>query len=174
MIFLILPFIVIVSIIAIDFYNWGEIDGDTIMRTLLALLISLLVALFIWLGASCVIPGETTTVDTYEIHALTDNIRYSNLVSNSVFLIQSHSDEKLKYSYMYEVDGKGYKFNEVNATNCYINTTNDTPHVDVYNYDYKSGFWQWLFPNIWASTQEYCFYLPESAEIIDDFVIDFE
>ncbi|MBO5697944.1 MAG: hypothetical protein J6R90_06085 [Alistipes sp.] len=129
-------------------------------------------ALGIWLGVACLNPRvDVVSTETCEISALADNARYSNCVSGSVFLVQSRVNETLKYSYMYEVDGKGFGFNEVTASQCYINYSTDSPYVRIDHYDYTNGFLRWLFPNIYAD--EYIFHIPETAQVIDDFTIDF-
>lgn len=172
MIFLICPLIAIVTVIVYDLIKWKEVDLETFLKCLLWGLISLLVALGIWLGAACFNPKvDIVSTETCEISALADNARYSGYVSGSVFLVQSRVNETLKYSYMYEVEGKGFGFNEVTASQCYINYTTDNPYVRIDHYDYTNGFLRWLFPNIYEN--EYIFYIPETAQVIDDFTIDF-
>ena len=172
MIFLILPLAAIVAVIVYDLIKWKEADFETFLKCLLWSLISLLVALGIWLGVACFNPEvDVVSSETCEISALADNARYSSCVSGSVFLVQSRVNETLKYSYMYEVDGKGYGFKEVTASQCYINYSTDSPHVQIDHYDYTNGFLRWLFPNIYEN--EYIFYIPETAQVIDDFTIDF-
>ena len=172
MIFLICPLIAIVAVIVYDVIKWKEVDLETFLKCLLWSMISLLVALSIWLSVACFNPEvDVVSSETCEISALADNARYSSCASGSVFLVQSRVNKTLKYSYMYEVDGKGFGFNEVTASQCYINYSTDSPHVRIDHYDYTSGFLRWLFPNIYAD--EYIFYVPETAQVIDDFTIDF-
>ena len=151
--------------------DWG-FDSDTIGSAFLGGLIGLIAALLIWLVV-VLCPFQTAVAESHttNISALADNARYEGRVSGSVFLVQSRVDEKLKYSYMYEAEGKGYGFKEVPAATCYINYTDGQAYVRCDSYDYKSGFMRWLFPNIFGS--EYIFYIPESAQVIDDFTIDF-
>ena len=171
MIILIQPLAAIESVIVYDLIKWKEADFETFLKCLLWSLISLLVALGIWLGVACFNPEvDVVSSETCEISALADNARYSSCVSGTVFLVQSRVNETLKYSYMYEVDGKGYGFKEVTASQCYINYSTDIPHVRIDHYDYTNGFLRRLFPNIYAD--EYIFYIPETAQVIDDFTID--
>ena len=122
---------------------------------------------------SVAFPLSVAQTDRYEVHALADNARYSTAVSGSVFMTRHTTNEKVKYTYLYESD-KGYAFNEVNANSCYINySDSNTAYVLVNRYDFESGFLRWLIP-CFADKVEYIFYLPESAEIIDTYVIDFE
>lgn len=172
MIFLICALIAIVIVIVYDVVKWKGADVETFLKCLLWSLISLAVALGIWLSVACFNPKvDVISTETCEISALADNARYSGCVSNSVFLVQSRVNETLKYSYMYKVDGKGYGFNEVTANQCYINYSTDTPYVQIDHYDYVNGFLRWLFPDIYGA--EYIFYIPETAQVIDDFTIDF-
>ena len=73
---------------------------------------------------------------------------------------------------MYKAPGKGYGFGEVDAKFCFINYTEDVPRVECHDYNYKNAAFRWLFPDVWSD--EYVFYIPQGAEVIDDFVIDFE
>ncbi len=176
MIFLICVLIAVVAVILYDGinYGWKLLDGETFLKALLFGLLSLAVAVFLWLGIEDCFNPKTETVysETYEISALADNARYSGHVSGSVFLVQSRVNEELKYSYMYETEDKGFGFKEVDAESCYINYSTDTPYVQINHQDYASGFLRWLLPNCYG--KEYIFYIPETAQVIDDYVIDFD
>ena len=172
MIFLICLIVGIIVGVIIDLHEWGQFDGDTILSGFIGGLIGIGIALVLWVGVMCLPAEKIGVVDanTTNIHALADNARYSGSVSGSVFLIQSRTEEKLKYSYMYECD-KGYGFAEVCAHSSYINYTDEQPHV-VHNYlDFKSPVLRWLFPDVYED--EYIFYIPEDAQVIDDYNIDF-
>ena len=148
------------------------IFGTVLFKIVIFILIGLLLALLVWGIVCCFSPASTITEITQdEIYALADNARYSGAVSGSVFLVQSRVNETLKYSYMYLEDGKGYGFKEVPADRCYINYTTEQPYVICNQYDFANGVLRWLFPNIFG--REYIFYLPENAQVIDDFTIDF-
>ena len=171
MIFIILPTVCMILGIAFYVFEWG-FDDEAILNGVMSAMVGLIVALLLWVILVCCLTPTVVSTDICELKALADNARYSGQVTGSVFLVQGRVDETLKYSYMYEVEGKGFAFNEVDAECCYINSTTDTPYVEIRQYDYNGEFWQWLLPNVYGC--EYSFYLPESAEIIDDFVIDFE
>ena len=174
MIFLICGLIGLIVGLILVYRDWGW-DMDMLLYGFVGTLAGMAAALILWLGIGCLLPGcESATINssTTEIHALADNARYSTTVSGSVFLIQRHTDEKLKYSYMYFAEGKGYGFNEVDAKQSYINYTDETPYVRHDYIDYKSAFCRWLFPDIYED--DYVFFLPEDAQVINDFQIDFE
>ena len=172
MIFLICCILGIILGVIIDYFAWGW-DFEMLLAGFLGGALGLLAALMMWLGICCFPGSNPAIVETTstEIYALTDNARYSNSVSGSVFLIQHKSNEKLKYSYMYLAEGKGYGFNEVDAKSCYLNYSDEIPRVIRNHIDYKNGVMRWLFPDIYED--EYIFYIPKDAEVINDFEIDF-
>lgn len=170
MIFIILPILAAIGVIVYDLFKLRHLDAETFLKCAISLLISLWLALGIWC-ISCVSNTTISDTSTCEISALVDNARYSGKVSRSVFLVQSRVDEELKYSYMFMEEGKGYGFKEVPARSCYINYTDGNPYVVINQYDYANGFLRWLFPNPYLA--EYIFYVPENAQVIDDFDIDF-
>ena len=163
----------IVATVAFNIYFEGFDFLETILMGLLGSLLGFLAAVLLWLGLAGLPGAQPVVADTYttEIHALVDNARYSSATSGSVFLIQHRTDETLKYSYMYMCDGKGYAFKEVDANQCYINYTNETPKLVYHRRDCQSAFLRWLLPDFYED--EYVFYVPYDAEIIDDFEIDF-
>lgn len=116
---------------------------------------------------------QVSQIDTYELHALVDNASYEGHVAGNIFLISGYINEELEYRYMYKIDGKGYAFGSIDADQCYLNTTSDTPVLEVRHWEYKNGFLRWAFGDPGVSS-EYIFFLPEDAAIIDEFKIDFE
>lgn len=173
MLFIIVPVIVFFATFLYLWMSDGE-PGFGFMFGLLGALASILVVLLLSLFFSGA-PLEVVDTDVYEIHALVDNIQYEGKVSGSVFLVQSRVDEDLKYNYMYMVEGKGYGFKSAKASLCYLNYLENegaTPYVKVVRYDWNEVL-RWLFGAGWGHT-EYIFYLPQGAEIIDDFTIDFQ
>lgn len=174
MLFVIIPAIVFLAI----FLFFGISDGQWGCGFLFGLLfgaLALVIVLLISLGFAGA-PTDIIDTETHEIHALVDNMQFEGKVSGSVFLVQSRVDEELKYNYMYEVEGKGFGFNSAKATSCYLNyleDPTDAPYVRILYYDWESPILRWCFGQCWNTTTEYVFYLPEGADIIDDFTIDF-
>lgn len=170
MLLLIVPIIVWIFVWAYLAFMEGEGSFG-----FLAGMVSAVLALIITFCVGLSIQDASTEVaysETYEIHALVDNARYSGRVSGNIYLVQSHVNEDLKYSYMYTVEGKGYAFNEVLASCSYLNYTNDKPHMVRNVLAFQNEALELLF-GYWGHN-EYIFYLPNGAEVIDDFVIDFE
>ena len=172
MLFWFIPLVVFVG-----FIIWGICNGEFAtglgFGAILAL-VSVLVLMLFGLICTGLAPQAITETETHEIHALVDNVEYENRVSGSVFLIRAYTDEELKYNYMYMVDGKGFTFNSVKAKNCYLNKTSDTPYVVINHYDCSNKIFNFLFGEHWNCHKEYIFYLPQDAEIIDDFTVDLE
>ena len=169
MLFLIIPVLVFVIVFARAIW-----DDESAFGFPLALLTALLSLMLTFIVGMCLqgAPIEVAHSETCEIHALVDNARFSGRVAGNVYLIQSHYDEDLEYSYMYMVEGKGYAFNEVNANRCYLNFINGEPYLVKNTLRFQNEALEWLI-GYWGGP-EYIFYLPNDAEVIDDFVIDFE
>ena len=74
MIFIICPLIAVVAVIIYDLIKWKELDCETVLKGMLWGLISLVVALGIWLGVACFNPKvDVVSTETCEISALADN-----------------------------------------------------------------------------------------------------
>ena len=168
----------IVPIGFISVWIWFGVQKADILIGLVAglraTLLGAILCFVINITVECASDVEYEVVESKEISALVDNARFSHTVSGSVFLIQSRTDSTLKYSYMYYEEGRGYAFNEVNAKSCYINYTDGTPRLDVYHPYFTNRFIEWLLGCPAFTSDDYVFYLPQDAKIIDDFIIDFE
>ena len=169
MLLLIIPVLVFVLVFAYAIWDGEPAFGFPV--ALLSGLLSLMITFVVGMGLQGA-PTEVAHSETYEIHALIDNARFSGRVAGNVYLIQSHYDEDLEYSYMYMVEGKGYAFNEVNANRCYLNFINGEPYLMKNTLRFQNEALEWLIG--YCGGPEYIFYLPNGAEVIDDFVIDFE
>lgn len=172
MLFIIVPAIVFIIMLLYwwifeDEPGFGFLLG--LLGAILGALVILLSSLFFWDESNMQI-GQ---IDTYELHALVDNASYEGHVAGNVFLISGYINEELEYRYMYKIDGKGYAFGSIDADQCYLNTTSDTPVLEVRHWEYKNSFLRWAFGDPGVSS-EYIFFLPEDAAIIDEFKIDFE
>ena len=71
---------------------------------------------------------------------------------------------------MYAVEGKGYNYGSIPAENAYINKTSNSPHIETYDVRYANSIIEWLFPCI--DSDEYIVYLPEDAQITNEYIID--
>ena len=172
MIWLIIPIVFIGACI------WLIVRDKDIIGGLLAGLLAAFIAGILCLGTGVIIAWasdvEYEVAESKEISALVDNARFSHTVSNSVFLIQTRTDSTLKYSYMYYEDGRGYAFDEIDTESCYINYTDGAPRLDIYRPSFTNGFVKWLLGYSTFEDCDYVFYLPQDAEVIDSFEIDFE
>lgn len=166
-----IPLIIFVAVLV-----FFILDGEPVAGIGFGLLLALcgfLLTLCVALPLTCATPKILTETQTHEVHALVDNIQYEGYVSGNVFLTRGYVNEELKYNYMYMVEGKGFTFESIDADQCYLNKTDKTPYVVVNHYDCNKVI-SFLFGKHWSCYSEYIFYLPENAEIIDDFSIDFE
>lgn len=166
-----IPLLVFVIFIIQAIREW---DGTLIIYGGLATIPSLLIVLLAGLICIGLAPQTITETETCEIHALVDNIEYEEHVSGNVFLIRAYTEEELQYNYMYMVEGKGFAFNSVEAKSCYLNKTSDIPYVVLNHYDCSNEIINFLFGRHWTCYEEYIFYLPQDAEIIDDFAVDLQ
>ena len=168
----------IVPIVFVGVWIWIGIQEEDIVGGFLAGLAMAALAALLCFGTcavvECASDVEYGVAESKEISALVDNARFSHTVSGSVFLIQTRVDSTLKYSYMYYESGRGYAFDEVNAKSCYINYTDGTPRLDIYHPYFTNEFVRWLLGYPAFPECDYVFYLPQDAEVIDSFIIDFE
>ena len=168
----------IIPIVFIGVWIWAGIEEGDIMDGFFTGMLAALIAIIICISTCTFVEFasdvEYEIAESCEISALVDNARFSHTISGSVFLIQTRTDSTLKYSYMYYEDGRGYAFDEVNAKSCYINYTDGTPRLDIYHPYFTNRFVEWLLGCPVFTRYEYVFHLPQDAEVIDSFVIDFE
>lgn len=172
MIWFIIPIVFVVVWILVGIQEADIIEG--FFRGLLAALIAAILCFVTCTVVECASDIKYEVAESKEISALADDARFSHAVSGSAFLIQTRTNSTLKYSYMYYEDGRGYAFNEVNAKSCYINYTDGTPRLDIYHPYFTNGFVKWLLGYPGFTGYDYVFYLPQDAEVIDSFIIDFE
>ena len=176
MLFWIVPLVVFIGLLL---YMWIS-DGEPFWGACFGMLGAFLAMFLVLLSAAvalCFAPVGEVDSHTHEIYALADNMQYEGYVSGNVFLIRGHTSEELRYNYMYMEEGKGFGFKSAPATDSYLNyleDPNDTPSVKIISYDWESPVLRWCFGSDWVKSSEYIFYLPEGANIIDDFTIDFE
>ena len=167
----------IIPIVFIGAWIWFGVRDEDIIGGFLAGLLAALISGVLCLGICGIVTCASDVeyeIESREISALADNARFSHTVSNSVFLVQTRTDSSLKYSYMYYEDDRGYAFDEVDAKSCYINYTDGVPRLDIYRPCFANRFVKWLLGDSTFEDCDYVFYLPQDAEVIDNFVIDFE
>ena len=160
---------------AIQCYNVGY-DGilDALLGGALGALIGIAMSIIIVLPIHCAIDCYADRADTktaeHTICALADNAALEGRVNGNVFLASGYVNENLKYGYMYRVENRGYGYDSVPAEYSYINRTTETPHVEAYDIYYKNPIVRFLFPCV--DNDEYVFYLPEEAQITNEYIID--
>ena len=176
MIFFIFIIIGLIIGIIIEYSTFHDFDSTTIITGLLGGLMGGIVGLLsiLFISAYTTNSCETEIIETeeVEIYALADNPRYSSVMTG-VFIVQSITDEELKYGYMYKIEGKGYGFAEVSAEHSYLNYTNEQPKIIINTYDYSSKILRKLGISLMSNKKEYIFYIPEDSQVIDNYIIDF-
>ena len=153
-----------------------EFDGTTILTGILGSFMGAIIGVLsiFFISAYATYNCETEIIETEEteIYAIADNPRYSNVMSG-VFIVQSITNEELKYGYMYKIEGKGYGFAEVSAEHSYLNYTNEQPKIVINTLDYSSKILRKLGISLMTNKKEYIFYIPEDSQVIDNYIIDF-
>jgi hypothetical protein len=159
---------------AIYFYRDDYYWQDTILGGLLGILIGFFLCLLVILPIHCAVDDcaekVTDKTATHEILAFADNFEFEGRVNGNIFLTSGYVDEKLKYGYMYAVEGKGYSYGSIPAEDSYINKTSNSPHIETYDVRYANSIIEWLFPCM--DSDEYIVYLPEDAQITNEYIID--
>lgn len=176
MLFFIFIIVGLIFGIVVEYSAFHDFDGTTLLSGFAGGLAGTVIGLLSILFMSAYATGnyETEIIETeeIEIYALADNPRYSNVMSG-VFIVQSITNEKLKYGYMYKIEGKGYGFSEVSAEHSYINYTNEQPKVIINTYDYSNELLRKLGIFLINGDTEYIFYIPEGSQVIDNYIVDF-
>ena len=141
-----------------------EVSGVSILMSILALVISFLVSLV--LGA-CFMNCDMKLLSqqTQNLYAISDG----NEVEGSFFLGSGTIDDSMKYVYIVEVEGKGYKMKTIGVNNAFVSYTEDTPTLVTNTYVFENEFLNFIaFP---ANATEYIFNIP-TGSITNTYVID--
>lgn len=158
----IIPIAVFIGFLVIQYFNCG-IDEDDILMSFffgfLALLVTFLVSAGVCVAAEKQLTNEDPIVEP--IYAI-----------NDVYLQHNES----KYVYFTFEEGKGLIIKEVctGTSNSYINYTTDTPYVEIYEREVRNPVIRFLFQTPGMFSLEYHFYIPETAEVTNDFIIDLQ
>lgn len=89
---------------------------------------------------------------------------------NDVYLRRNES----KYVYMVFEEGKGLTTEEAGTKDSYINYTTETPYVEIYSVEVRNPVIRFLFQFGNIFSRDHYFYLPETANVTNDFIIDLE
>lgn len=137
------------------------IDGESVLISLLIGLVALITTLLICVGV-CACSDLQTVEAEPEVKTI--------YAINDVYLRRNES----KYVYMVFEEGKGLTIEEVSTEDSYINYTTEAPYVEIYNVEVRNPVIRFLFQpgNIFSC--DYYFYLPETASVTNNFIIDLE
>ena len=144
-------------------YSWGAYIGYPLMFVMIALIVTLIIALFCCVGG---IPTERTElIDTIDIVAMQDNLGsegyYRRIESEGKYWVLTKTD-------------KGLKMLGYHATQTYVQYTEELPRVETYRVIPRDCVRTFLFTKEWFNTIEYIIYVPEDAGIIEDFAVDLQ
>ena len=150
-------------------YNgfWGSLGVSGLMA-LIGLIAGMLLSLV--LGATFAGFGAETRVlsqETKALYALADG----NEISGSFFLGSGSIDDNMKYVYIVETEGKGYKMETVNINSAYVQYSDEEPTVTITSYVFDSEILNFL--GVCPAPTEYIFRVPEGS-ITNSYVIDLE
>ena len=142
--------------------HWGVLEYLITMLTIpLGLMIGVLLII---LPFDYFLPKTEKYVESIEITALRDN----SDMEGSFYLASAYVDEEQYYYYMTNTN-KGKKMDKVSAEDSYINETDETPKVDVYDLEYN--FIGKVLMFFGSSGHEYIINVPKDT-VTTDFNVD--
>lgn len=143
-------------------WSWAAYIGWPILFVILALLITMTVGCLCSVG----IPVEKTElVDSINIVAMKDDIGIGGYYR--------HVESEGKYWVLTRTN-KGLKMIDYDATQTYVQYTDEFPKVDTYKVIPKSCVRTFLFTKNWFETTEYIIYLPVTGKTTKEFVVDLQ
>ncbi len=149
-------------------YNgfWAS-TGLSALICLLALIFGMLIALLIGsIATACGAETEILTQETRNLYALADG----DDIHGHFFLGSGTIDENMKYVYIVETEGKGYKMESIGIHSAYIQYVDEQPTLTKTVYIFESDILN--FFGVCDST-EYLFRIPEGS-ITNSYVINLE
>ena len=166
----ILVFLLTFTITVYYMYKDFELPLSIAFGFVLSLLITMLIAIFIWMPAGCIDPGDANTeiVETDEpvaVVALKDNLSLESGVSGSFYRV-GYVDEELYYYYFYE-DGDVLRQGKIPAEQTSI-IFGDEPSIVEQHWKVTKGYYRGVDP---GST--YILTVP-SGSITEDVILDLE
>lgn len=165
--------IVCIAVLVITCIDEGFSIGGLLMSicggllfTLLAVLISMIVSIFVVCSDAPVVPDTQTRVD---LLALKDH-------NASYYLRRGYVKDSLKYVYLYEEEGKGIASDTVPANLSYINYIKDgeQPYLIKTYYRFKNPLLHFFLIDVMINT-EYSIFVPEGSVMAEGtYEIDLE
>ncbi len=170
MIWLIIGLIISIVVTVSNFreycFDWFEKIFFSVLESILAVAISLLVLLGASAITSCFADVDYNMVSDTKIIALKDNQN----VNGNFYIMGGYVDEKLYYYYATETE-LGYKTEKVNAENSYIKYTDGESHIEEYEAKFVNDY-IYLFAAP-MQLDRYIIYCPEGT-VTNEFNVDLE
>lgn len=134
---------------------------------------STIISLIVLFTICCFPFGGIESYDTtYNLHALVDNYQIEGSVVGNIFIIRGTVDEELQYQFMYEVEGKGWTTDEIDADEVYLNFNCEKPQYIIRQERRANPRLEKWFPYCGETTK--ILNLPDEAQIIDSYIVDFQ
>ena len=144
---------------------------------LIAFLLAGCIAALLVLGVSTTVYDnvEYKLIETQETElvALKDNV----MANSYGYLYRGYVNEELKYTYLYDVPGKGITSGRVDADRCYINyiAEGETPRLIKHHYTIKNWFLDFITYDSIVDKIEYNLYVPSGSIVAEgEYNIDLE
>lgn len=167
---MLLAIIVIIVFALLAYFVWGyRAVADAVLGGLIGVLCCFAILPIAW-GLTCVFDADhmIANSETTNIVSMKDNY--------STYIRHHYSESGMKYTYLYNDEGRGIANKSVPANESYINYVEDdeTPHVIANDMIYKNPILNGLLWPIGTCT-EYYFYVPEGSIIAEgQYQIDLE
>lgn len=157
---MLLWFIPIVVVAGTLFYCRRQMDFSIIIVCFLELVAALISTCFMcYIVCGCADEQIAGEAEIQPIYAMRD-----------VYVDEGDS----YYDYIVFEEGKGLIVRRANTSNSYINYTTEPAYVEIYKTEVQNPVIRFLFQFGDARRTDYYFYLPETANVTDDFIIDLE
>lgn len=138
--------------------EWGDFDFIAVASVLgMGILGGIFGFTIALIGSGLGTPTEVREVETTDLVCLSDN--YS--VAGNFYLGYGNIDGEMRYTYLYEEEGKGYTLGCIRASQCYIYVQDpDIPaQLRTITYGRKTGNWFCLD----IPRHEYTLYIPQDS-----------
>ena len=146
-------------------FSWVAYIGWPLVCIILCLLIAVLFGLLIGVTTPDALTYDTNLTNSTEIVAMNDNI--------SVEGYRWYVNSDNKYYVLLDTD-KGLLSESYDADKVYIKYTDGTPHIETYINAPRTHFWTVMMTKGWYNYTTYVIYVPEDANITNDFIVDLE
>ena len=149
------------------YYSFFTTTGVSILIGLVSVIVAMLVALLIGsIATGCGAKTEVLTQETRNLYALADG----DDIHGHFFLGSGTIDETMKYVYIVETEGKGYKMESIGVRSAYVQYSDEQPTITKTVYIFESDILNFFG---FCDEIEYLFRIPEGS-ITNSYIINLE